>query len=77
MKVVWLWNWNYKKKDKHILKMKTVDVFFGKKKKFKKWINKLTNVNHIKFGKALFLGKKTGLSIDDNIKTLVTIATLV
>ena len=42
-----------------------------------KWINKLTNVNHIKFGKVFFLGKRTGPSLDDNIKTLLAIATLV
>ena len=40
-------------------------------------INKLANVKHIKFGKALFLGKKTGPSLDDNIKISVAIGTLV
>ena len=39
----------------------------------KKWINKLANVNQIKFGEAF----KTGRSLDDNIKTLVAIGTLV
>ena len=43
----------------------------------KKRINKLANVNHIKFGKVFFLGKKTGPSLDDNIETLLAIATLV
>ena len=36
-------------------------------------MNELTNVNNIKFGKVFFLGKKTGLSLDDNIKTSGTV----
>ena len=35
------------------------------------------NVNRIKFGKVFFLGKKTSPSLDDNIKILIAIATLV
>ena len=48
--------------------MKTVDAL-EESKYFKiiyqKWINNLTNANHIKFGKVFFLGKKTNL--DDNL----------
>ena len=61
--------------------MKTVNVLgesrYLKIIKKKKKINRLTNAKHIKFGKALFLGKKTVPSFVDIVKTLVAIATLV
>ena len=50
--------------------MKTVDVFGESrylKKNYQKWINKLTNVNHMKSGKVFFLGKKNDPNLDDNI----------
>ena len=57
--------------------MKSVDAL-GQSRYLKiDYINKLTNVNHIKFGKVFFLGKKTDPSLDNNIKILVEIATLV
>lgn len=37
----------------------------------------MTNVNHIKSGKAFFLAKKTAPSLDYNIKALVALAALV
>ena len=38
-------------------------------------MNKLSNVNHIKFVKAFFLAKETVPRLDDNVKTLVAAAT--
>ena len=49
----------------------------NKKKTKKKRINKLTNVNYIKFGKAFSFAKKTAPSLDDNIKTLAAVANLI